>query len=130
DASEENLRLSVHTWVARIGGRTILIDTGIGNHKDRPFGAIFHQLDTPFLQRLALVGVSPEDVDLVLNTHLHVDHVGWNTRLQEGRWVPTFPNARYVLPTVEREFYDTDAGASRTIVFEDSVLPVIEAGLT
>ncbi len=129
DASEENLLLSVHTWVVRIGGRTILVDTGIGNHKDRPFGAIFHQLDTPFLQRLALAGVSPDDVDLVLHTHLHVDHVGWNTRLHEGKWVPTFPNARYVFPTVEREFYDTDAAASRRIVFEDSVLPVIEAGL-
>jgi len=130
DASEENLILNVHTWVVRNGGRTILVDTGIGNHKNRPFGDVFHQLETPYLQDLALVGVNPGDVDLVLLTHLHVDHVGWNTRLQNGKWVPTFPNARYVLATVEREFYDTAAGEKRRMVFDDSVLPVIEAGLT
>ncbi|MEX3959107.1 MBL fold metallo-hydrolase [Trinickia sp. EG282A] len=129
DAAEENFLLSVHTWVVRSGGRIILVDTASGNHKDRPFSAIFHQLNTPYLERLALAGVKPEDVDLVLLTHLHVDHVGWNTHLVDGKWVPTFPNARYVFATREREFFATPAGEKRRMVFEDSVLPVIEAGL-
>jgi glyoxylase-like metal-dependent hydrolase (beta-lactamase superfamily II) len=129
DESEENFLLSIHTWVVRHGGRTILVDTASGNHKDRPFSPIFHQLNTPYLERLEAAGVRPEDVDVVLLTHLHVDHVGWNTRLDGGRWVPTFPNARYVLPSVEREFFATAAGQKRLMVFEDSVLPVIEADL-
>jgi glyoxylase-like metal-dependent hydrolase (beta-lactamase superfamily II) len=129
DAHEENLILSIHTWVLRHGGRTILVDTASGNHKDRPFSALFHQLDTPYLDRLATVGVRPGEVDLVLLTHLHADHVGWNTRLEDGKWIPTFPNARYVFPRVEREFFDTPAGNKRRMVFDDSVLPVIEAGL-
>lgn len=122
-------QLSVHTWVIRWDGRVILVDTGCGNGKDRPFGSIFHQLDTPYLERLAAAGVQPEDVDLVLITHLHVDHVGWNTRLVDGKWVPTFPNARYVFAAAERAYYETPAAANRMMVFEDSVLPVIEAGL-
>lgn len=129
DAAEENFMLSVHTWVVRRGGRIILVDTASGNHKDRPFSTIFHQLNTPYLERLALAGVKPEDVDLVLLTHLHVDHVGWNTRLVDGKWVPTFPNARYVFARPEREFFATPEGEKRRMVFEDSVLPVIEAGL-
>jgi glyoxylase-like metal-dependent hydrolase (beta-lactamase superfamily II) len=129
DASEENLLLSIHTWVVRHAGRTILVDTASGNHKDRPFSAIFHQLNSPYLERLEAAGVQPQDVDIVLLTHLHVDHVGWNTRLENARWVPTFPNARYVLPTIEREFFSTPAGQKRYMVFEDSVMPVIKAGL-
>ena len=122
-------QLSVHTWVVRHNGHVILVDTACGNGKDRPFGAIFHQLDTPYLARLAAAGVQPEEVDLVLITHLHVDHVGWNTRLIDGEWVPTFPNARYVFARAERAYYDTPAAANRMMVFEDSVLPVIRAGL-
>ena len=130
DAAQQSFILSIHTWVVRRGGQTILVDTACGNHKERSFSSIFHQLNTPYLERLAQVGVRPEDVDVVLLTHLHVDHVGWNTSLRDGLWVPTFPNARYVLATVEREFFDTPAGQSRRMVFEDSVLPVIQAGLT
>ncbi|CAB3639376.1 hypothetical protein LMG24238_00134 [Paraburkholderia sediminicola] len=127
DEAGENFLLSVNTWVVRIGGKIILVDTASGNHKNRPFSALFHQLNTPWLERLERAGVKPEEVDLVLLTHLHVDHVGWNTRLVDGRWVPTFPNARYVFSKIEREFFDTPAGESRRMVFEDSVLPVIEA---
>jgi glyoxylase-like metal-dependent hydrolase (beta-lactamase superfamily II) len=130
DAEEKNFRLSIHTWVVRMDGRVILVDTASGNHKDRPFSALFHQLNTPYLDRLEQAGVTPDEVDLVLLTHLHVDHVGWNTRLDDGKWVPTFRNARYVLPTIERQFFDTPAGEKRRMVFEDSVLPVLEAGLT
>lgn len=129
DTTLTSLQLSIHTWVIRLGGSVILVDTACGNGKDRPFGAIFHRLDTPYLARLAAAGVQPEEVDLVLITHLHVDHVGWNTRLVNGEWVPTFPNARYVFASAERAFYDTPAAASRMMVFEDSVLPVIRAGL-
>ncbi len=129
DATAENLLLNVNTWVVRVGGKVILVDTASGNHKDRPFSALFHQLNTPYLERLARAGVTPEEVDFVLLTHLHVDHVGWNTRLDNGRWVPTFPNARYVFSRAERQFFDTPAGESRRMVFNDSVLPVIVAGL-
>jgi glyoxylase-like metal-dependent hydrolase (beta-lactamase superfamily II) len=129
DAAAEHFVLNVNTWVLRVSGKVILVDTASGNHKDRPFSALFHQLDTPYLERLGRAGVKPEEVDFVLLTHLHVDHVGWNTRLDNGRWVPTFPNARYVFSRAEREFFDTPAGESRRMVFDDSVLPVIDAGL-
>lgn len=129
DQTLTSANLSVHTWVVRSNGKVILVDTACGNGKDRPFGAIFHQLNTPYLDRLAAVGVQPEDVDLVLITHLHVDHVGWNTRRVGNAWIPTFPNARYVFASAERAFYDSPAAANRLMVFEDSVLPVIDAGL-
>src|SRR6478672_13436642 len=76
---------SVHSWLIRLGDLTILLDTCGGNHKERPWTHRFHQLDTPYLQRLRAAGVAPGDVDLVLCTHLHADHVGWNTLLRDGR---------------------------------------------
>jgi glyoxylase-like metal-dependent hydrolase (beta-lactamase superfamily II) len=85
---------AVQTWVLRSDGKTILIDTGVGNHKERPYAAVWSHLETDFLGNLARAGIQPQDVDIVINTHLHNDHVGWNTRLQDRRWVPTFPNAR------------------------------------
>ena len=126
-ADSKRLQLSIHTWVLRKPGRTILIDTGIGNAKDRPGKAIFHQLETPYLARLRAAGVDPADVDLVLNTHLHIDHVGWNTRLVNGRWVPTFPNATYIFPQAELEIVRDHAGHLKQ-VYEDSVKPVIDSG--
>ena len=86
-----HLSLSVHSWVVEWAGQLFLIDTGIGNDKERAFNPLFHRLQTPFLQRLAAAGVQPEQVDHVLLTHLHADHVGWNTRLVDGEWRPTFP---------------------------------------
>src|SRR3954454_4714822 len=97
---------SVHSWLIRSGDLTILIDTCGGNHKDRPWTHRFHQLDTPYLQRLHAAGVAPEDVALVLCTHLHTDHVGWNTMLRDGRWVPPFPNAKYLFSRAEDEYGD------------------------
>jgi glyoxylase-like metal-dependent hydrolase (beta-lactamase superfamily II) len=70
----------------------------LANDKERPLNPFFHHLSNPYLANLAAVGVRPEEVDFVFNTHLHVDHVGWNTMLRDGRWKPTFPNARYVFP--------------------------------
>ena len=95
------LLISFHTWVLRRDGLTILVDTCIGDHKDRPARPDWHQRDTNWLERLAALGVSPESVDRVMCTHMHADHLGWNTRLEGGQWVPTFPNARYLMAEVE-----------------------------
>jgi glyoxylase-like metal-dependent hydrolase (beta-lactamase superfamily II) len=127
DVQQEEVILNVHTWVVRTGCHTLLIDTGIGNHKFRPFNARFDRLQTSFIDRLASAGVQPGEVDYVLLTHLHADHVGWNTHLVDGCWVPTFNRAKYVFPKAERDFFATRAGENRKMVFEDSVLPVIEA---
>jgi len=127
---------SMHSWLIRHGDHIILIDTGCGNHKRRalPLFERFHMLDLPFLDNLAAHGVSPEQVDLVICTHLHIDHVGWNTRLVDGRWVPTFPNARYIFGRREFEHWRA-AGVGLSMlpenadVITDSVTPVVEAGL-
>ncbi|KAA2236583.1 MBL fold metallo-hydrolase [Salinarimonas soli] len=121
---------SIHTWVIRTRHHTILVDSCCGNNKHRPHIPRFHQLDTPFLNRLAAAGVTPESVDFVLCTHLHADHCGWNTRLVDGRWVPTFPNARYVFSKAEHDHWSGPAGREgfNAGVFEDSVLPVIASG--
>lgn len=124
---------SVHSYVIRTPRHTVLVDTCVGNDKDRPSTRAWNQLQSPFLDRLLAIGVAPEDVDYVLCTHLHVDHVGWNTRLLDGRWVPTFPNAKYLFHKVEIDHWEAEgdyvqdgAGASDAF-YEDSVLPVIAA---
>ena len=130
--SEADLRFiaSIHTWVVRTRHHTILIDSCAGNHKNRPSLPRFHQLDLPFLDRLAAAGVDPGAVDYVLCTHLHADHCGWNTRLIDGRWVPTFPRARYVFSKTELSHWSGQAGHGgfNEGVYADSVLPVIESG--
>lgn len=127
----QTLTLSIHSWLVQIGGKTLLIDTASGNHKQRPLNPTFHQLATPYLERLKAVKVRPEDVDLVLITHLHVDHVGWNTCLHDERWVPTFPNAHYLFSRAEYDFYGNPANVQDPSagVFEDSVQPIVDAGL-
>ncbi len=136
NAETGHFRMPVHSYVFRVNGKTVLIDTCNGNHKSRPgFGfAELHMLDTSYLQRLASMGVRPEEVDYVLCTHLHVDHVGWNTRLEDGRWVPTFPNARYIFARTEYDATHLEASNAQTPehlrnVFEDSIHPIVEAGL-
>jgi glyoxylase-like metal-dependent hydrolase (beta-lactamase superfamily II) len=130
----DQLVTSVHSWLIRTAHHTILLDSCAGNHKERPWLPRFHQLDTPFLERLRAAGAAPEDIDFVLCTHLHEDHIGWNTRLQDGRWVPTFPRARYLFSRTENAFFDpaqNPQGAEepwRKIAYRDSVLPVIESG--
>lgn len=127
---------AIQTWVLRSEGRTILVDTGVGNHKERPHVPVWNRLDTAFLDNLAAAGVQPEDVDVVINTHLHIDHVGWNTRLDDETWVPTFPNATYLMPQRDFDFWNPANGHKSVVsrgslnVFEDSVAPVHEAGLT
>ncbi|MFB6712048.1 MULTISPECIES: MBL fold metallo-hydrolase [unclassified Streptomyces] len=125
---------AIQTWLLRSEGRTILVDTGVGNDKERPYSPVWSRRHTDFLGELARAGVRPQDVDLVINTHLHVDHVGWNTRLEGRTWVPTFPNATYLMPLRDFDFWNPTNGHAPRLgrgnqnVFEDSVAPVYEAG--
>lgn len=93
--------LSIHSWLVYHRGLTILIDTGAGNDKTRPQQKVLDHLRNPFLERLSGAGVSPETIDYVLHTHIHSDHVGWNTRLVDDEWVPTFPNAKHICSRLE-----------------------------
>ena len=127
---EESMMIfGVHSWLVQVDGRNILIDTCDGNHKTRSLEAV-HNLDTKYLDGFKAVGVRPEDIDLVLCTHLHFDHVGWNTKLENGRWVPTFPNARYLFSRQDYEhFRDEEQEGVHAEAFQDSVLPIVEHGL-
>jgi glyoxylase-like metal-dependent hydrolase (beta-lactamase superfamily II) len=129
DETGQHVILSVHSWLVRAPTYTALIDAGIGNDKTRTL-PVFDHLNEPFLERLAAAGARPEDVDYVLLTHLHTDHVGWNTRLIDGRWIPTFPNARYVFSRAEDEYFSGSGGIDRPnyALYEDSVRPIIDAG--
>jgi glyoxylase-like metal-dependent hydrolase (beta-lactamase superfamily II) len=127
------LKLSVHSWLVQVGGRTILIDACVGDSKHRPARPKWHMMQTRYLEHLAEAGARPDDIDVVLCTHLHMDHVGWNTRLVNDRWVPTFPNARYVFSKLDYDYYlaldrDPEKGPVNHGSFRDSVLPVVEAG--
>src|SRR5262249_6266210 len=105
DAASGLIKLSVHSWLLQIGSRNILIDSCCGNNKIRRAGPFGNMLNLPYLDRLAAAGARPEEIDLVMCTHLHHDHVGWNTLARDGRWVPTFPNARYVFSKPDFEYY-------------------------
>ncbi|WP_078965481.1 MBL fold metallo-hydrolase [Streptomyces aureocirculatus] len=134
DGATGVVRSAVQTWLLRSEGRTILIDTGVGNHKERPYSPVWSRRNTGYLDRLAAAGVTPQDVDVVVNTHLHVDHVGWNTRLEGRDWVPTFPNAVYLMARDDFDFWNpanerrSVLGRGNQNVFEDSVAPVHRAG--
>ncbi|MEQ1888863.1 MAG: MBL fold metallo-hydrolase [Alphaproteobacteria bacterium] len=123
------MQAGIFAYVIRTGRHVILVDTCVGNDKPRQFSPLWNMKQTAWLADLAAMGVTPEQVDFVMCTHLHVDHVGWNTRLENGRWVPTFPNARYIFNKTEydhwqqeQEFIGLDG------CFADSILPVVEAG--
>ena len=126
-----NLVMSIHALVVDTGARRIVVDTCIGNDKERDIPA-WSNLQTTFLHDLEAAGYAPDTIDTVLCTHLHVDHVGWNTRLVEGadgqrKWAPTFANARYLVGEQEWRYWDGEDGSSA--VLADSVRPVIDAGL-
>jgi glyoxylase-like metal-dependent hydrolase (beta-lactamase superfamily II) len=125
--------LSFHSYLVRSPAGTLLVDTCVGNHKERPGIAEWHLREGDYLARLAAAGVAPEAVDFVCCTHLHADHFGWNTRLEDGRWVPTFPNARYLFAADEVAYWEAFHRLEPGNLYEpgwvDSVLPVMEAGL-
>lgn len=129
------LILSVHTFLLEVDGRRIIVDTCFGN--DKPSALLRHQaLQTDFLDRIAEVGFPREEIDLVLCTHLHVDHVGWNTMLHpdltagaDPEWIPTFPNARYLFGREELEHWRNTEAKHQIPVMRDSVEPILEAGL-
>ena len=125
--------LSHHSYVVRTDRWTALVDTCCGNHKPRPRVPVWDQLNQPYLENMSALGLRPDDVDFVMCTHLHVDHVGWNTRLLDGRWVPTFPKARYLIGRTEYEYWEQKHRLKPELPvnqgsFEDSVLPVVAAG--
>jgi len=139
--SDVGWRIALQTWVIEVDGLTVLVDTGAGNDRDRPAMPPIDHLHTDFLDALRAAGVEPDSVDVVVNTHIHSDHVGWNTMRDGDDWVPTFPNARYVMPEADyRHFHPdnaddwsaprTEADAARQagwrIMFADSIVPVEE----
>lgn len=130
DADTGDLIGFIQSYIVRTPQHTILIDTGVGNDKPREGMPAWHMRQGSYLNDLTSAGVTPEGVDMVLCTHLHVDHIGWNTSLVGGQWVPTFPNATYIFSGEEWEFWrsehESDAQANTCI--GDSVWPVVEAG--
>ncbi|WP_318208511.1 MBL fold metallo-hydrolase [Streptomyces sp. SJL17-1] len=136
DPESDRAVMALQTWVLRSGGRTILVDTGVGNGRERPGSPQFHHWQGDFLGVLERAGVRPEDVDVVVNTHLHADHVGWNTRAEGREWVPTFPRAEYLVPAADDAHFGPDnaygGGRDRAdrFVYEDSVAPLHHAGRT
>lgn len=134
DFAAQEILLGVQSLLLRHGSKVILVDTCVGGCKDRPRRPEWHQLAPQiYLGQLAAAGLAPEDVDIVFCTHLHADHVGWNTRLENGAWVPTFPNARYIVSKLELEHWLAQEAVSPAAAnhgaFVDSVAPIIEAGL-
>ena len=138
DEDSGNLVLSFHSYLVCTPRYKILVDTCVGNHKDRPAFEGMHQLNTGYLDTLKAAGVQPEEIDFVMCSHMHPDHVGWNTCLEDGRWVPTFPNARYLFGETEFEEWkavtsgvtdEEEDLALKTIKlsYEDSVLPIVAA---
>ena len=105
EAETGKIILSVHSWLLQVGGKKILIDSCCGNNKVKPGRPFWHMLNEPYLERLAAAGARPEEIDLVMCTHLHHDHVGWNTQQRDGKWVPTFPNARYVFSKPDVDYF-------------------------
>jgi len=130
-ATEEGkLRMAIQSYIVEAGKRRIVVDTCLGNDKQGRHIPIWNNLNTPFLFKLTEAGFAPETIGTVFCTHLHVDHVGWNTRLVNGKWVPTFPNAKYLFGKTEYDYWSKpDVSEEQRFVFADSVKPVADAGL-
>jgi len=124
------LKMSIHALLVEAPGRRIIVDTCLGNDKQNRRIPTWNNLQGPFLADLAAAGFARESIDTVLCTHLHVDHVGWNTMLSGGKWVPAFPEARYLMGRTEFEHWRQSRGRDdMDAVFADSVKPVFDAGL-
>ncbi len=124
------IHLTIRSWLLQQKGRLILVDSCVGANKNRPNHPSWHKRSgKEWLRALSKAGFKPEDIDIVMCTHLHADHVGWNTRLENGSWVPTFPNAKYLCGKTEFSYWE---GISNSLdkhgSFADSVLPLIENG--
>ena len=131
DAASNKLVMGFYALIVRTERNVILVDTCVGNDKERPARPEWHRRNGSFLADLAASGCPAEDVTHVLCTHLHVDHVGWNTRLIGGRWVPTFPNAKYLMARKEVEHWEEVRRGDRSVnhaSWDDSVQPILDAG--
>jgi len=121
---------TIQTYVIRAGAHNVLVDTCCGNDKQRPGEPPFHNLHTPYLERLEAIGLRADDIHFVLCTHLHVDHVGWNTKLDSGRWIPTFPNATYLFSQADLDYLIGVANLpppenSHGLQYADSIEPIL-----
>jgi glyoxylase-like metal-dependent hydrolase (beta-lactamase superfamily II) len=128
--ADSTLKLNVQSWLVVTPTLKIVVDTAVGNDKLNRSRPNWNNRQGTFLKDLESAGYPPESIDLVICTHLHVDHVGWNTRLQRGQWVPTFPNARYVFGNNEYEYWKANSEhGEEKATFEDSIEPIVFAGL-
>ncbi len=129
-ATEEGrLKLSIHSLVLETPTQRIVVDTGLGNDKQGRSVPAWNNRTAPFLETMSATGFPPDSIDLVICTHLHVDHVGWNTRLVDGRWVPAFPRSRYLFGRAEYEHWrDHSDTPDEVATFADSVEPIVAAG--
>jgi len=125
---EDKLVLCFQSYIVRTPRHVVLVDSCIGNDKERTARPLWHQKkDEAWMRGLAALGLTVNDIDLVMCTHLHVDHVGWNTKLENGRWVPTFPKARYLFSKKELDFWTAENARTPIPCIEDSVLPIVDA---
>jgi len=129
-ATEEGrLKMSIHSLVVETPSRRIVVDTGLGNDKEGRNVPAWNNRTTPFLETMTAAGFPPDSIDTVLCTHLHVDHVGWNTRLEGGQWAPTFKKAHYLFGKAEYEHWrDHSVEPDKAAIFHDSVKPIVDAG--
>ena len=127
-SEDEIMQMSIHALLVEAPGLRLVVDTCIGNDKPRSM-LNGRPLSTSFLKDLEAVGWTRESVNAVVCTHLHVDHVGWNTMLEDGKWVPTFPGARYFIGRREYEHWSNEDGEEQQAILSDSVRPILEAGL-
>jgi glyoxylase-like metal-dependent hydrolase (beta-lactamase superfamily II) len=128
DPATGKIKLCFQSYVVKTPHHTVLVDSCIGNDKTRPLREAWHRKsDDAYMRALKAAGLSVADIDVVMCTHLHADHVGWNTRLENGRWVPTFPNARYLFSRKEYEHWAAEHAKTPIDAIADSVLPIVEA---
>lgn len=123
------MHLSIHSFVIKTPHHTIVVDTCIGNDRKRDV-PLWDHMQSDYLEKFRASGVNPEEVNYVFCTHMHVDHVGWNTRLENGQWVPTFPNAKYLFNRKEWEYWKDTEDENQAEVVKDSLTPIIEARLS
>lgn len=130
DDATGRLKSWFQSFLVTVNGTNILIEAGVGNGRQRPTFPGLHQLQTDFLQRLAEAGAAPAEIDVVLSTHLHIDHIGWFTQRSGDQWVPTFPNARHIIVQAEYDFWKTFNGTQDQVdAFHECVPSVVAAGL-